>query len=36
MYRGVDDIRKNWTASNDGTMVIMPIDSDEINISSVN
>jgi len=35
MYRGVDEIMDNWTASDDGTMVILPIDSDEIIITSV-
>ena len=35
MYRGVDEIMDNWTASHDGTMVILPIDSDEIIITSV-
>ena len=36
MYRGVDEVIEEWTASHDGTMVILPINSDEINISSVN
>jgi len=36
MYRGVDEIMAEWTASHDGTMVILPINSDEINISLVN
>ena len=35
MYRGVDEIRDGWTASHDGTMVILPIDSTEIIVSSV-
>ena len=35
MYRGVDEIMDNWTASHDGTMVILPTDSDEIIITSV-
>ena len=35
MYRGVDKIMKNWTASHDGTMVILPTGSDEIIITSV-
>ena len=35
MYRDVDKIRDNWTSSNDGTMIILPIDSDEIEITSV-
>ena len=36
MYRGVDEVIEEWTASHDGTMVILPINSDEINISLVN
>jgi hypothetical protein len=35
MYRGVDEIRNGWTASHDGTMVILPIESTEIIVSSV-
>ena len=35
MYRGVDEVMDNWTASDDGTMVILPTDSDEIIITSV-
>jgi len=35
MYRGVDQIIENWTASHDGTMVVLPIDSDEIIVTSV-
>ena len=35
MYRGVDEIMKNWTASHDGTMLVLPIDSDEIIVTSV-
>jgi ribonuclease Z len=35
MYRGVDEIMENWTASHDGTMLVLPIDSDEIIITSV-
>ena len=34
MYRGVDEISKNWIASHDGTMAILPVDSDEIIITS--
>ena len=30
MYRGVDDIRDEWTSANDGTMFILPINSNEI------
>ena len=36
MYRGVDQIRDGWTSSHDGTMLILPINSDEIEISSIN
>ena len=36
MYRGVDQIRDGWTASHDGTMLVLPINSDEIEISSIN
>ena len=35
MYRGVDEIIKNWTASHDGTMAVLPVDSDEILISLI-
>ncbi|MDB3997158.1 MBL fold metallo-hydrolase [Gammaproteobacteria bacterium] len=35
MYRGVNEIMTNWTASHDGTMVILPTDSDEIIITSI-
>ena len=34
--RGIDDILTNWTLSNDGTMVILPVDSKEIIITSIN
>jgi hypothetical protein len=36
MYRGVDQIRDGWTASHDGTMLVLALNSDEIEISSVN
>lgn len=36
MYRGVDEIRDEWTASHDGTMLVLPLNSEEIEISSVN
>ena len=36
MYRGVDEIREDWTSSHDGTMVILPIGSEAIEITSVN
>jgi len=35
MYRGVDEMMDNWTASHDGTMLVLPVDSDEIIITSV-
>ena len=35
MYRGVDEVMEEWTASHDGTMIILPINSDEIKITSV-
>ena len=35
-FRGVNDIRKDWSSSEDGTMVILPLDSDEIIITKVN
>jgi ribonuclease Z len=34
--RGIDDILTNWTLSDDGTMVILPADSKEIIITSIN
>jgi len=34
--RGIDDILTNWTLSDDGTMVILPVDSKEIIITSIN
>jgi len=34
--RGVNDIRGNWTISKDGTMIILPIDSDKIIITNIN
>jgi len=34
--RGVNEIRKDWTISSDGTMVVLPFNSDEIIISSIN
>ena len=33
--RGVDEIREEWTLSNDGTMVVLPVGSDEIIISKI-
>ena len=35
MYRGVNEIMEEWTASHDGTMIILPLDSDEIIITSI-
>jgi len=34
--RGVNEIRKDWTISSDGTMVVLPLNSDEIKILSIN
>ena len=33
--RGVDDIRENWTLSKDGTLVVLPLNSDSIEISLI-
>ena len=33
--RGVNEIRKDWTLSEDGTIVILPSNSDEIEITSI-
>ena len=33
--RGVDEIREGWTLSNDGTMVVLPVGTDEIIISKI-
>lgn len=33
--RGVDDIRDDWTLSKDGTMIVLPVDSDEIDVTSI-
>tara|TARA_B100000029_G_C17598294_1_gene964937 strand:- start:3398 stop:4459 length:1062 start_codon:yes stop_codon:yes gene_type:complete len=35
-FRGVNKIRKNWTMANDGTMIVLPLASDEVIISSIN
>ena len=35
-FRGVNKIRKDWSIADDGTMVVLPLDSDEIKISKVN
>ena len=34
--RGVDEIIEDWTMSKDGTMVVLPIESNEIKISELN
>jgi len=33
--RGVNQVRKNWVLSEDGTMVVLPVDSDEIIIDKI-
>ena len=35
-FRGVNKIRKDWSIADDGTMVVLPLDSDEIKIRKVN
>ena len=34
--RGVDEIIEDWTMSKDGTMVVLPIESNEIKVSELN
>ena len=34
--RGVNDIRKEWTLSDDGTLVILPANSEKIEITKIN
>ncbi len=34
--RGMNDVRKEWTLSEDGTMVILPLNSKDIIISNIN
>ena len=34
--RGVNDIRKEWTLSKDGTLVILPLNSEKIEITKIN
>ena len=34
--RGVNDIRKEWTLSDDGTLVILPPNSEKIEITKIN
>ena len=33
--RGVDDITENWTLSKDGTLVVLPLNSESIEISLI-
>jgi len=33
--RGVDEIREEWTLSSDGTMVVLPVESDEVIFSEL-
>ena len=33
--RGVDEVREEWTLSNDGTMAVLPVGTDEIIISKI-
>jgi len=33
--RGIDEVRQEWTLSNDGTMVVLPIESDEVIFSEL-
>jgi len=33
--RGVSDVFEEWTLSDDGTMVVLPVDSEEIQISNL-
>ena len=35
-FRGVNDIRKEWSSTKDGTMVVLPLDSDEIIVTEIN
>ena len=34
--RGVDEIRTDWTLSKDGTFVVLPVGTEEINLSDLN
>ena len=34
--RGVDEIRTDWTLSRDGTFVVLPVGTQEINLSDLN
>ena len=33
--RGVDEVRKDWLLAEDGTLVVLPVDSDEIIVSNM-
>lgn len=33
--RGVDEVRKEWTLADDGTLIILPIDSEEIIVTNM-
>ena len=33
--RGIDEVREEWTLSNDGTMVVLPVGNDKIIISNI-
>ena len=33
--RGLDEVREEWTLSNDGTMVVLPVESDEVIFSEL-
>ena len=33
--RGIDEVRQEWTLSNDGTMVVLPAESDEVIFSEL-
>jgi len=33
--RGVDEVREEWTLSSDGTMVVLPVESDEVIFSEL-
>jgi ribonuclease Z len=35
-FRGVNEVRKDWSTTEDGTMVVLPLDSNEIKITKVN
>jgi len=33
--RGVDEVRKDWLLAKDGTLLVLPVDSDEIIVSTM-